>query len=262
MDSRIQLLKSFAKPSSEICNTYYSKNAKTWQKADKSFVSEADIKVNDFLLSQIQSHFAEDAILSEESPDDAKRFTAEYTWIIDPIDGTSEFIAGSPEFCVMVCLLHKNSPVYAMVAIPQENKAYFGGPSKNLIELDLLSKKETQLFPKEHNSNTLIISKSRAAKEISVFAEECNLTTFSCGSAGVKVCRILQGKADYYIHINKIAEWDTAAPDCLLKSWGRGLTDLDGEELKYNKSSFYHPRFFYLNQLNLLQSAQKFFQLN
>ena len=262
MDSRIQLLKSFAKPSSEICNNYFSKNAKTWQKADKSFVSEADIKVNDFLLSQIQSHFAEDAILSEESPDNPKRFTAEYTWIIDPIDGTSEFIAGSPEFCVMVCLLHKNHPVYAMVAIPQEQKSYFGGPDKSLIELDLASNKETLLYPKEINSNTLIISKSRAAKEISVFAEQCNLTTFSCGSAGVKACRILQGRADYYIHINKIAEWDTAAPDCLLKAWGSGLTDIHGKQLIYNKSNFYHPQFFYLTKKTLLQSAQKFFQLD
>jgi 3'(2'),5'-bisphosphate nucleotidase len=262
MDPRIHLLQSFAKPCSNICNDYFNKGAKTWQKADKSFVSEADIKVNDFIISQIHSQFAEDAILSEESPDDHKRLECEYTWVIDPIDGTSEFISGSPEFCVMICLLRNNKPFYANITIPQEQKAYWGGPGFALNEIDLITGQQREIDAISSDPKALVISKSRAGKQISEFAQQQGLKSFRCGSAGVKACRILQGKADNYIHINKIAEWDTAAPDCLLQSLGTGLRDIHGQPLSYNKKNFYHSHFFYIPSLELFKSAKKFFSLD
>ncbi len=262
MDPRIQLLQSLSQRSSKICNDHFSENTKTWQKLDQSFVSEADIKVNDYIISQISTHFPEDALLSEESPDDHKRLNCEYTWVIDPIDGTSEFIALSPEFCVMICILRNNKPFYASVSIPQEHKSYLGGPGLPLQELDLITGHQKKLNNANAMSNRLIVSKSRATSQIFKFAEQEGLTSFRCGSAGVKACRILQGKADYYIHINKIAEWDTAAPDCLLQSLGEGLRDINGQPLLYNKEICYHSHFFYLPSKELFKSAQKFFQID
>jgi 3'(2'), 5'-bisphosphate nucleotidase len=262
MNPRIKLLQSFAEPCSRICKDYFLKEAKTWRKQDKSFVSEADIKVNDYIISSIQEDFADDAILSEESPEDPRRKHSEYTWIIDPIDGTSEFLAGSPEFCIMICILRNNKPFYASITIPQENKSYEGGPSFSAKEKDLLSRKYTNLEKNLPGNNILIMSKSRATQQLKDFAKQENIESFSCGSAGVKACRILQHKANNYIHMSKIAEWDTAAPDCILQSWGQGFIDIDGNALIYNKENFYHKHFFYMPSEKLFLKAKKFFQKN
>ena len=91
------------------------------------------------------------------------------------------------------------------------------------------------------------------------FAEFANLKTLRCGSAGVKTCRILQDKAAHYVHINKIAEWDTAAPDCLLRSVSSGLLDLNGRPLKYNKKSPYFNAFIFSIDEKIKQKAIVFF---
>ena len=174
MDPRIQLLKQLSKPCAKICEEYFQKS-RSWAKDDTSPVTEADIKINDLIISHISKEFPDDAILSEESEDDGKRFSAEYTWIIDPIDGTSEFIAGSPEFCVMICILRNNLPYFAGVTIPAEHKAYFGGPEIPLSEFHLGTEVELKLNTNQHRSNTLVISKSRSSKAMLSFAMLQNL---------------------------------------------------------------------------------------
>ena len=258
MDPRIQLLKNLSKPCAKICEEYFQKS-RSWAKDDTSPVTEADIKVNDLIIKHISEEFPEDAILSEESEDDGKRFTAEYTWIIDPIDGTSEFISGSPEFCVMICILRKKLPYFAGVTIPAEHKAYFGGPEIPLTEFHLGSGKETHVIINNLDQTPLIISKSRSKENILRFAESAKLETLRCGSAGVKACRVIQGKAAHYVHINKIAEWDTAAPDCLLRSFSQGLIDLENKPLIYNKTEPYFDAFIFSLDQEVSQKALSFF---
>ena len=258
MDPRIQLLKNLSKPCAKICEENFQKSL-SWSKDDTSPVTEADIKVNDLIIQYISEEFPEDAILSEESEDDGKRFTAEYTWIIDPIDGTSEFISGSPEFCIMICIIHKNQPYFAGITIPAEHKAYFGGPNFPLNEFHLGSEKETEINLQNTEGLPLIISKSRSKENILRFAEVAKLDTLRCGSAGVKACRVIQGKAAHYVHINKIAEWDTAAPDCLLRSFSQGLIDLENKPLEYNKTKPHFNAFIFSLDQEVIQKALSFF---
>ena len=103
-----------------------------------------------------------------------------------------------------------------------------------LLSLELESLEATDL---ECELNTLFYG-------VGLGGSKENIESFPCGSAGVKACRILQHKANNYIHMSKIAEWDTAAPDCILQSWGQGFIDIDGNALIYNKEIFYHKHFF------------------
>ena len=92
-----------------------------------------------------------------------------------------------------------------------------------------------------------------------MFAEAAKLKTFRCGSAGVKTCRIIQGKASHYIHLNKISEWDTAAPDCILRSFSDGLLGLNGAPLQYNKTIPYSDAFIFSLKTSISNQAIQFF---
>ena len=236
MNQRIQLLIELARPASKICAHYFSNQPKTWNKKDSSPVTEADIAINDLLLEAISKNFPDDGILSEETLDNSLRQKTEYVWVIDPIDGTSEFIRGSKEHCIMVCLLHKNQPVFSLISIPQENQFFYGGPGLGVcIEAIDGSFRKSKIDYQSLNDNIVLLSRSHGNPSILDFINQENLTGIPCGSAGVKVCRILTGKGAHYIHLSRIAEWDTAAPDCLMRGLGVKMVDLDGEILTYNK---------------------------
>ena len=238
MKHRKDLLIELARPASKICAQHFKNLPETWNKADKSPVTQADIEINEFLLEAINKHFPEDGILSEESLDDKKRLDAEYVWVIDPIDGTSEFIRGSNEHCIMVCLLHKNQPVFSLISIPQENRFFYGGPGLG-VSIESLDKsfaisRLTTITP---SNDIVLLSRSHGNPKVLGFTDQEKLSGIPCGSAGVKVCRIIEGLGAHYIHLSKIAEWDTAAPDCLMRALGSSMVDLDGAKLIYNKET-------------------------
>ena len=237
MIQRTQLLIELARPASKICAYHFSNKPKTWNKKDSSPVTEADIAVNDLFIDAISENFPDDGILSEETLDSSIRQNTEYVWVIDPIDGTSEFIRGSKEHCIMVCLLHKNQPVFSLIAIPQENQFFYGGPGQGVyIEAIDSSFSKVKINYQNLNDNIVLLSRSHGDPSILGFINQEKLTGIPCGSAGVKVCRILTGKGAHYIHLSRIAEWDTAAPDCLMRALGINMVDINGKTLTYNKT--------------------------
>ena len=106
--------------------------AKTWDKPDESPVTEADLAVDKLIRGGLEALFPEDGILSEELEDSDERLGRDFVWILDPIDGTKEFIAGRNDFCVMLGLVHKQHVCYSFVAIPATGELFEGGPGIGL----------------------------------------------------------------------------------------------------------------------------------
>jgi 3'(2'),5'-bisphosphate nucleotidase len=215
-----------------IAMEYFGK-AQQWDKADSSPVTEADIAIDKYLQEQIKLTFPQDGILSEETESCDSRFESDFTWIIDPIDGTKEFIRQSPEFCVMIGLCYKGEAVFGVIHIPVTGEVFYGGEEFGIT----LKKSSTNCeLPKERvKGSAVLISRSHRADLVMPFVKANNLHGIPCGSSGVKACRLIDDTAQTYIHATIIHEWDTAAADALVRAAGGYFTDLNGDKIIYNK---------------------------
>jgi len=216
----------------EIAKEYLGKS-KTWNKNDSSPVTEADLAIDLHLQKNLKKLFPEDAILSEEAEDNTDRKSSDLCWIIDPIDGTKEFIKQSNEFCIMVGLCYKGDPVFGVINIPLCNEIFYGGPG-----FGINLKKDGELFtlPQiDAKGSNILISRSHRKEIVLPYIEEKGYNGISCGSSGVKACRLIDQTAHHYIHGTTIHEWDTAAADALIRAAGGFFTDICGNKVTYNK---------------------------
>ncbi len=216
----------------DIAREYLGKS-KTWKKSDSSPVTEADLAIDLHLQKNLKKLFPEDAILSEEAEDNPKRQESDLCWIVDPIDGTKEFIKQTNEFCVMIGLCYKGDPVFGVINIPLCNEIFYGGPG---FGINLKKDGELLKLPEmEINGSNILISRSHRKEIVLPYIHENGFNGISCGSSGVKACRLIDQTAHHYIHGTVIHEWDTAAADALIRAAGGYFTDISGQKVIYNK---------------------------
>lgn len=207
--------------------------AKKWHKKDSSLVTEADIAIDKVLQNAISDSFPNDAILSEETEASDSRFNKEFVWIIDPIDGTKEFISQSNDFCVMIGICYKGEPVYGVTNIPATGEIFYGGEAfGSYLDLD---GKTTPLNQQTHDGIKVLTSRSHSVEIVLPYIKSRKLESIRCGSSGVKACRLVDQSAQHYIHGSTIHEWDTASADALVRGAGGYFTALNGEPIVYNK---------------------------
>lgn len=216
----------------QIAREYLGKS-KTWNKNDSSPVTEADLAIDLHLQNNIKKMFPDDAILSEETEDNTNRQDADICWIIDPIDGTKEFIKQSSEFCVMIGICYKGDPSYGVINIPLTNEVFYGG-----VGYGLTLKKDgkiSELPSIDHRGSNVLVSRSHRKDIVLPYVESKGMNGISCGSSGVKACRLVDQTAHHYIHGTVIHEWDTAAADAIVRAAGGYFTDISGQKVTYNK---------------------------
>jgi len=203
-------------------------------KADGSEVSDADLAADAIIRHHLTSHFPEDAILSEEAADDTQRLAVQRLWIIDPIDGTRDFLNGQPEWAVQIALAIAGRLVLGVVAIPSEDVVLVGIPGVGGTCFSAAG--PTPLAIRHVARDVLITSDSQRnrAALLKVRAALPEFTALHATSVGIKVWRMLQGRADLYVHPRRIAEWDVAAPAAVLLAAGGGATDLAGADFRFN----------------------------
>lgn len=216
----------------DIAMKFYGK-AQKWNKADSSPVTEADIAIDKEIHAMLKENFSDDGVLSEETESEDSRFQKDFTWVIDPIDGTKEFIKLTNDFCVMIGICYKGSPVYGVINIPTTGEIFYGGPDFGAF-LDQ-DGQTTKLNEQALSGDKVLISKSHRAEIVIPYLEARKLEGIPCGSSGVKACRLINKSAQHYIHGTFIQEWDTAAADALVKGAGGYFTDIYGNDIVYNK---------------------------
>jgi len=174
-------------------------------------------------------------------------------WLIDPLDGTSEFVRGGDEFTVNIALTEGGEVVLGVVYVPVTNELYFAhkeiGSYKYVGEklnyTDLL-KSSTKLPYTTTEKYTIVASKLNLDKATSFFIEnlsEGKDVEYANRSSSLKICMVAEGNADIYPRFNSIFEWDTAAAHAIVKFAGKNIYDMYGEELQYNKESLRNPFF-------------------
>jgi 3'(2'), 5'-bisphosphate nucleotidase len=227
-----------------IADHYYAPGADQYQtKGDDSPLTQADLASHDILAAGLQQVTPELPILSEESSDEdkAKRHDWPTFWMVDPLDGTKEFLARTGEFTINIALIDDHQPVLGIIYLPLTQQAYVGIPGHEARVYrgpmwsysDLLSRSLVQGSPM-----TVLASRRHRGPRLQSclrWLEEHwgEIERDNSGSA-LKFCQVAAGKGDFYPRYSPCCEWDTAAGQALLEASGGALLGLDGAPLRYN----------------------------
>lgn len=243
-----------------IMEIYASDDFEIALKQDNSPLTKADRKSNEIISGALKSLYPEIPVLSEEGkaiPYEERKHW-EYFWLVDPLDGTKEFIKHNGEFTVNIALLHLKTPVAGVIyapalsASPAENNQtgrhgtlYFSTNSEGAHKIDFQNGKETEIHTSEgiENSITVVQSRSHSSEEEENFLLKYNVRNRIAVGSSLKFCMIAEGKADLYYRHGPTYEWDTAAGQAVLTSAGGRITDLSGNEFVYNKPSLLNSSF-------------------
>jgi 3'(2'), 5'-bisphosphate nucleotidase len=206
-------------------------------KDDQSPVTQADREANELIVAALTSAFPGDGILSEELPDDGSRLTRARVWMVDPLDGTKDFIRGRDGFAVMIGLLDGDRPALGVVYQPIGDKLYFatrgdgsfvqraGGAPERIHVSDVREPSQIRMVAsKSHRSETI----DRVRAELGI-SDELNV-----GSVGLKLGLIAEGVRDLYVNPAGHSKlWDACGPEAILVEAGGRLTDVAGAPLDY-----------------------------
>lgn len=227
-----------AREAATIVNTFYIGSSEVRYKSDDEPVTEADRSANQHILTRIQAHFPDDGVLSEESKDDLVRLTKRRVWIVDPLDGTKEFIARNGEFSIMIGLAIEGRAVLGVVMQPATSLLYAGAIGQGAYLLE--NEERIPLSVSDvHQINRMILVSSRSHRQQIVDKMRKVMRINServSGSVGLKVGLIIRRLADLYVHPSPgCKEWDLCAPYAVLEAAGGRMTDCWGNPLRFNK---------------------------
>lgn len=208
--------------------------AKTWSKAGGSPVTEADIGVDTFLRIQLSVLLPDAAWLSEETVDDALRLSRRFVWVVDPIDGTRAYMAGSPDWAVCVALLDEGRPILGIVHAPASGATYTaiagGGAQRN--GEPILASRLTAL------------TEARIAGPKPMLDALARLEAFTPAdkipSLALRLARIADGTIDAGLVSPDARDWDLAAADLILVEAGGRVSTGDGSAVVYNRETPVH----------------------
>ena len=231
----------------------YQQDFEVDYKADNSPLTKADLKSNEIIIESLKDLYPEIPILSEENkevPYNIRR-NWEYFWLVDPLDGTKEFVKKNGEFTVNIALIHKDTPVLGVIYAPVLEVLYYAQKEKGAFKQEKNKKPQRLPICREVNNDTLkvIVSKSHYSQETRDFVNnlknkhEKTIEFIRIGSS-LKLCLIAEGKADIYPRLAPTMEWDIAAGQAIVEeSKGRITKYKTKESIKYNKQNLLNPYF-------------------
>lgn len=237
MNFKIEEIIDLTREAGEKILQIYEGEVQSYRKEDRTPVTEADFAAEKVLIAGLKEY--EYPILSEETEDDLSRLEEERIWIIDPLDGTQDFLNRTGEFSIMVGLAHRGEPVLGVVYKPVDGKvyvarrgegAYLREPGKSARKLGVSS---TSSLAEAH----FIFSRHHVGEIEKKFTRDNKVRSVTqMGSTGVKLGYIAEGRADgYFTMSNKTSQWDTCAPEIILREAGGKVTDGQGKKFTYNR---------------------------
>jgi 3'(2'), 5'-bisphosphate nucleotidase len=213
-------------------------------KADGSPVTRADRAAHQVLFAGLRELDPEHTVVSEEGDVEASASAAgSVYWLVDPLDGTKEFIAGRPEYTVNVALVEAGVPILGVIQVPVNGRLYLGARGHGARLLD--GAVEIPLAPaRVDRPRRAVVSRSHLTPSTEEFLARLDITeTTPCGSS-LKICAVAEGGADVYPRFGPTCLWDTAAGAAIATAAGCAVVDLGGRPLRYHPAhGLKHPGF-------------------
>jgi 3'(2'), 5'-bisphosphate nucleotidase len=219
----------------------YNRDFETLRKADRSPVTEADTAAEAVILEALARLAPDVPVVAEEqcAKDGVPTVAPKRFFLVDPLDGTKEFIAKNGEFTVNIALVEDGRPVLGVVYLPVTDACYAGLGGKAERRLGTGAPEAIAARPMPENGLTMAISRSHADKgEIERAKERFNIAGTIVAGSSLKFCRIAEGVADLYPRFGDTMEWDTAAGQAVLEAAGGRVETADGAPFRYGKPGF------------------------
>ena len=210
-------------------------------KSDNTPVSNGDIEVNKILTNKIKEITPNIIIVSEESPNHKSDNNLKDFWLIDPIDGTRDYVNNRDEFTLNAALIINRRPVIGIITAPAKKRVFYSYGLSNSYELtdgheiSLINKK------KDYDGIRSVSYSSELKPEILKIHKKYKITSHQKMKSSLKFCVIAAGEFDMYVTEPRACEWDIAAGHAILEHAGGKLTDFDGNEILYGKPEFKNP---------------------
>lgn len=206
-------------------------------KAGGSPQSAADRASNQFIVQSLRDRFPDDGLLAEESPDDMRRPGEKRVWIVDPLDGTREFLDRIGQFVVQIAFSYDGRPLVGVVYQPTTDKCFYGIVGQGAWCQQNGERTSLAVSDRETLSTfRCVLSRSHYSELAADMLRAVGTDTVEhIGSVGLKVAALLEQRADFYVHPSSHTNsWDTAAPEAVLHAAGGTMTDCYGEPLDYS----------------------------
>ena len=221
-------------------------------KSDNTPVTNGDIEVNNIITRKIKDITPGITIISEETSTNKLKQNLKTFWLIDPIDGTSEYIRDKDEFTLNAALIIDNKPEISLINAPAKKRLFY---TYNLgSSFELKNKKEIQLNCKKltNQGEVKAVSYSNNLKpEILKLHRKFKVTDYKKMKSSLKFCVVATGEYDLYVAEPRASEWDIAAGHAVLKNAGGIITDFENKEILYGKKDFKNPSLILKRGINL-----------
>jgi 3'(2'), 5'-bisphosphate nucleotidase len=257
LEPTIQLAKQAG---AKILSFYQHTNTAIKTKADNTPLTEADLCAHEIISNGLKQLTPDLPILSEESAAIAfsERKTWQRYWLIDPLDGTKEFLDRFDDFTVNIALIDNHQSVLGVLYAPALSVCYFACVDQGAFK-QVGEQTATSIKVAAQQNSTLRVTASRrhnSTKLQTFLAQLKNYTVISRGSA-LKFALVAEGSVDIYPRLSPTSEWDTAAGQCIVEQAGGTVIDLQGNPLRYNaKASLLNPMFLAIGNNNKLVTIQ------
>ncbi len=230
----------------------YNKGLKIEIKDDGSPVSNGDLLVNDIISKKIAELTPNVPIVSEETVNLKKKNKNSVFWLIDPIDGTKEYISGKDEYTLNASLVIDKKPIIGLVGVPKKNQLYYSyGVGKSFLKQSS-SLKQINCKKRNERKDILAVSSTNKPSEIIIKKlREYNVSSISAVASSYKFCLIADGTYDIYAAKERANEWDYAAGHAVAENAGAIITTLDKKPFLYGKEDYRNPSLLILRSKNL-----------
>ncbi|MCB1593608.1 MAG: 3'(2'),5'-bisphosphate nucleotidase CysQ [Xanthomonadales bacterium] len=214
-------------------------------KSDDSPLTKADLASHNVIAKGLQE-LTPDPILSEESANIAfaERQSWKKYWLVDPLDGTKEFIKKNGEFTVNIALIENGKSVVSVVYVPVQDISYTAALGYGAFKKSENQRQQIHVKKPARNIPVVVGSRSHMSDDVKNYLQDLGTHELTSMGSSLKFCLVAEGKADLYPRLGLTSEWDTAAAQCIVEQAGGHVVTLDNQALKYNtKESLLNPFF-------------------
>lgn len=217
-------------------------------KSDKSPLTQADKLANDVIVQKLKQEYPTYAILSEEEKDDLNRLNNDLCFVVDPLDGTKEFIKRNGQFTVNIGLSYKNVSILGVIYVPatgelfyasKDNGSHYKAPNAQPVKINVSNCEDLSKVK-------LVMSSSHGCAEMDEIINKYNFNNFVKMGSSLKGCLIAKGDAEIYYRHNPTCEWDTCAMQCIATEAGAFVAQMDNTPLLYNRKNTLNDKGFYI----------------